>query len=1579
MFQGATNFNENISTWNTSSVTNMESMFNGATNFNQNISSWNTKSVTNMASMFVRASAFNQDLNGWNTSQVTDMRYMFNEATNFDGNISKWDVSQVVDMSSMFLRASNFNQDISPWNTKSVTDMYNMFREATPFNQDLGRWNVCQVTSFADFSKDVNSWDKPKPKFEAACILSINTTNTSGIYAEGDVINMTITFDEAVVVTGTPQIELEFDRTNKQATYNSGSGTENLSFSYTIIQEDNTQRLNYSEEFALTLNGGSINSQSSNKPVYLKLPPKENSLGAIRNIQVKGKYRTSPKILNVSPTDNIVINNQTPTIKFNVSDTDLTKVELKIDNLPKIVITYSQGNNQYIHKITEKLTEGSHNFTIYTDDIDGNEVNLTTNFIVDVTTPTISNISPTNGTYINILDPTISFIVEEQNIQAVNISIDRQENITLTSNTDKYSYTPQDDLAKGKHLVEIFVTDKAGHKNSTYINFTIDTEKPMITNVLPANNSIFNTENIKVTFNASDEDLKSVKISIDGEENITLRNKYGKQNYTYEASSLTDGSHSFTIYAIDYAGNENNKTRHFKVDTTPPTISSISPKNNSVTDSRKPVISFEVQDQNLHQVNLSADGKENVNLTKERNTYTYQINTSLDDGTYNFTIYTSDLAGNNKSIQVIFIVHITKPSTVVSVWDTGPSKTIALPLVQSGDYNFTVYWGDESIENVTSWNSANASHTYETQGVKQVRLVGKINGFSFKNNGDSSKLLNITQWGTLNLGNEGGYFWGTSNLETISGYVDLGGMTDFSNFFKGAAKFNSDISGWNTKRITNMASMFEGAAKFNQNISSWNTSQVTNMSGMFRAAVKFNMDIGNWDTSSVTDMSSMFREAVKFNQDISSWNVSSVTSMSRMFDTTSQFNQDLSLWDICKVQEFDDFSRNKNPYWNINSLPKLGGACITNVTSPNSDGSYGVGQIIQINLTFDEAVSVSGIPKLELEFDSQNKNASYTSGSGTKSLIFSYKLTEEDSTQDLNYTGQYALYMDGGTITSTDDSKPALLTLPTGSKSLAGTKDISVSSGTLSKFISVWDTTKTSTGSSDNKTISLPLISSGEYDFIVVWGDGSIQRVTKWNSSNAKHTYSQGGIKEIRIVGKLNGFAFNFSGDRRKLINITSWGDLRLGNSGSYFYGAENLENISEVNLEGVTNLRRMFAIAPKFNANISGWNVSQVTNMEEMFFDAESFNQDLSSWDVSSVTNMRGMFQDARDFNNNISSWNVSAVTTMKDMFRNTEDFNQDISLWDVSSVTTMRGMFAYATGFNNNISSWDTSQVTDISGMFFTSPFNQDISSWDVSQVTEMVETFSLGNFNQNISSWDVSSVTTMYAMFFNNDYFNQDISSWDVSSVTNMSEMFEDALNFNQDLSSWDVCYFDEKPIGFDLNTLNWNKPKPKFGLPCIRTVTSTSNDGNYEPPTLINIVVHFNKNVVVNTTGGFPKLELKLYNQNQNATYTAGSGSKQLTFAYTIAQGDLTDVLNYTGKDALYLDGATIKSQANTSYDAILTLPIGDKSLSGSKVISVGRESSSFSSVWDTTQTSQGSSNNKNNHPSIRRHRRLQFRS
>ena len=79
----------------TTGVKDMSSVFNGNNQFNRDISSWDTSSVTTMKFMFNYASAFNQDISGWDTSSVLNMDYMFHGAKAFNQDISTWNVGKV--------------------------------------------------------------------------------------------------------------------------------------------------------------------------------------------------------------------------------------------------------------------------------------------------------------------------------------------------------------------------------------------------------------------------------------------------------------------------------------------------------------------------------------------------------------------------------------------------------------------------------------------------------------------------------------------------------------------------------------------------------------------------------------------------------------------------------------------------------------------------------------------------------------------------------------------------------------------------------------------------------------------------------------------------------------------------------------------------------------------------------------------------------------------------------------------------------------------------------------------------------------------------------------------------------------------------------------------------------------------------------------------------------------------------------------------------------------------------------------------------------------------------------------------
>ena len=149
---------------------------------------------------------------------------------------------------------------------------------------------------------------------------------------------------------------------------------------------------------------------------------------------------------------------------------------------------------------------------------------------------------------------------------------------------------------------------------------------------------------------------------------------------------------------------------------------------------------------------------------------------------------------------------------------------------------------------------------------------------------------------------------------------------------------------------------------------------------------------------------------------------------------------------------------------------------VTSVSSSTTNGNYNVGDSISIQVTFSEAVTVTGTPQLTLETGSTDQVLNYASGSGTSTLTFSYTIQAGDTTSDLTYKATDSLALNSGTIKSSSDLN-AVLTLPspTAAGSLGANKAIVVDTTlpTVTSFSSTTPDGAYKVGSTINITATL--------------------------------------------------------------------------------------------------------------------------------------------------------------------------------------------------------------------------------------------------------------------------------------------------------------------------------------------------------------------------------------------------------------------------------------------------------------------------------------------------------------------------
>jgi surface protein len=260
LFANTSSFNSDISSWDTSRVTNMDYMFSSATAFNQNISSWDVYNLLskpqppigfsnasplydNPTNMPVWSSLFLDTTNSV-TIKTTLLSFssgppIFIQA-NPRGTGMEWfavvnqSLKQTIsdyanptssghasavttftptgqttpvhfknivttlmtDMNSMFMSASEFIEPISSWDTSRVTNMYRMFQDAAKFDSDIGNWNTSSVTNMMFMFYGASQFNQPINSWNTSNVIHMN-----GMFQNALAFNQNINYNSSVSTT----------------------------------------------------------------------------------------------------------------------------------------------------------------------------------------------------------------------------------------------------------------------------------------------------------------------------------------------------------------------------------------------------------------------------------------------------------------------------------------------------------------------------------------------------------------------------------------------------------------------------------------------------------------------------------------------------------------------------------------------------------------------------------------------------------------------------------------------------------------------------------------------------------------------------------------------------------------------------------------------------------------------------------------------------------------------------------------------------------------------------------------------------------------------------------------------------------------------------------------------------------------------------------------------------------------------------------------------------------------------------------------------------------------------------------
>jgi hypothetical protein len=137
---------------------------------------------------------------------------------------------------------------------------------------------------------------------------------------------------------------------------------------------------------------------------------------------------------------------------------------------------------------------------------------------------------------------------------------------------------------------------------------------------------------------------------------------------------------------------------------------------------------------------------------------------------------------------------------------------------------------------------------------------------------------------------------------------------------------------------------------------------------------------------------------------------------------------------------------------------------VSNITSSTANGTIYLGSSVSIQITFSEAVTVTGTPQLTLETGATDRAVDYVSGSGTTSLTFTYTVQSTDTSGDLDYASTSALALNSGTIVDAAGNNATLTLVAPGAATSLGANKALVIVSAPTKVVSVRTPVGTASG-----------------------------------------------------------------------------------------------------------------------------------------------------------------------------------------------------------------------------------------------------------------------------------------------------------------------------------------------------------------------------------------------------------------------------------------------------------------------------------------------------------------------------------
>ena len=625
---------------------------------------------------------------------------------------------------------------------------------------------------------------------------------------------------------------------------------------------------------------------------------------------------------------------------------------------------------------------------------------------------------------------------------------------------------------------------------------------------------------------------------------------------------------------------------------------------------------------------------------------------------------------------------------------------------------------------------------------------------------------------------------------------------------------------------------------------------------------------------------------------------------------------------------------------------------VSSVASPNASNTYGPGDSIRIDVTFNEDVAVTGEPRIKLETGTTDRYANYTaSASSATVLAFTYQVGMGDMSADLDYHSDAVIDLNSGTIRDDPAGNNAVLSLPAPGTDglLSSPGDMLVVDGRAPEVSSVASPNASNTyGPGDSIRIDVTF-----NEDVAVTGEPRIKLETGTTDRYANYTASASSATVLAFTYQVGmgdmSADLDYHSDAVIDLNSGTIRDDPAGNNAVLSLPAPGTDGL----LSGQADRLVVDGVRPGV-VSVSSPNGTDTYYPNDLIHVHVRFNETVTAagapfvelnatgGDPARATYSSGSPGNTLTFVYSVGSNNVAG----------TLDYDGAGALkLGGGSIEDLAGNPARLALPGPGAPGYDLAAsrikvVGDIPSVARVSSPDADGAYGTGARINVTV------TFSEAVSV-DGSAPPPYIALNAGEGARATHVpGAGSGAAGANLSFAYVVRAGDNANLlahvgplmGAGAIANVDGEPVhttlpspGLPTSLSGSSAIRIDTAAPAVDRVWSPNRTGTYTAGDAIRIVVDFSENVTVDASGGAPTLTLEAGDTDRRAAYESGSGTRALTFAYTVSAGDDSGgSLDYAGTSALALNGGAIMDVAGNAANLSLPEPGQDGSLAGSGI-------------------------------------------